>query len=63
MPLFEYISHTKNIVPRMPIPNFNVLNSGVHSGNLLSCQEIMISFNKDSFAENLQTASIFYKEL
>lgn len=45
LPLYAYIQRllddkTRSLV--MPVPCFNVLNGGVHSGNTLAFQEIMI---------------------
>jgi len=45
MPLYRYIQHLLNDKTRslvMPVPCFNVLNGGVHSGNTMAFQEIMI---------------------
>lgn len=47
----------------LPIPNFNVLNGGLHSGNHLSCQEMMVCFKRPTYAENLECASVFFQTL
>lgn len=48
---------------RLPIPNFNVLNGGLHSGNRLSCQEMMICFDRPTYSENLECACVFFQTL
>lgn len=47
MSLWKYISHKNSAHSSMPVPHFNVLNGGLHSGNNISCQEIMICFNEN----------------
>ncbi len=42
---------------------FNVLNGGEHSGNLFSCQEIMISFPKMDPIKQIEAATVVYKKL
>ncbi|EPR78107.1 Enolase [Spraguea lophii 42_110] len=61
--LYGYIAKISNKKPKLPNPHFNVINGGVHSGNDLDIQEIMISFNRSSFSENLECAVIFYQKL
>lgn len=58
--LWKYISLNNYTPPAMPIPHFNVLNGGLHSGNGISCQEMMICFNENSFSRNLEMAIQFY---
>lgn len=48
---------------RIPTPNFNVLNGGLHSGNRLSCQEMMICFDRPTYSENLECACVFFQTL
>lgn len=48
---------------RMPIPFFNVINGGLHSGNGFWCQEILVTFGEQGFAQNLESAVAFYKAL
>ncbi|KAI4292362.1 enolase [Pancytospora philotis] len=47
----------------IPRPFFNVINGGLHAGNGLWCQEIMVTFRRDSVAENLECAVLFYSAL
>ncbi|MFH4977246.1 hypothetical protein AB6A40_003955 [Gnathostoma spinigerum] len=65
IPLYRYISHlagTPKVV--LPVPSFNVINGGVHSGNDLAMQEFMI-FPKGakSFKEAMQMGSEVYHQL
>ncbi|KAG0428323.1 Enolase 1-1, partial [Dictyocoela muelleri] len=61
--LWEFISKFSNNTPKMPFPCFNIINGGVHSGNDLKIQEIMVCFKEDSFSENLEKAVILYSHL
>lgn len=61
--LFNYFSNIYKKSPKIPIPHFNVLNGGIHSGNSLACQEMMICFREASYSENLEAASLFYQKL
>ncbi|KAK6090077.1 hypothetical protein P3W45_000965 [Vairimorpha bombi] len=61
--LFSYISKLYGATPKMPLPHFNVLNGGKHSGNEFSIQEIMIVFESMNIQENIESASVFYQEL
>jgi len=47
----------------MPVACFNVLNGGKHSGNNVSCQEIMIAFPNMSFHKQVKTAANLYSSL
>lgn len=48
----------------MPVPFFNVLNGGVHSGNKMAFQETMIApVGASSFAEAVQIGSEVYQKL
>ena len=67
IPLYKHIAQLQNCRGRtsvnLPIPCFNVINGGVHSGNELDIQEFMIIPQKKSFSKNLQTASEIYYNL
>ena len=48
----------------MPVPFFNVLNGGVHSGNKMAFQETMIApVGASSFTEAVQMGSEVYQQL
>lgn len=48
----------------MPVPFFNVLNGGVHSGNTMAFQEIMIApVGANSFDEAIRMGSEVYQRL
>jgi enolase len=48
----------------MPVPFLNVLNGGVHSGNTMAFQEIMIApTGAQSFEEAIRMASEVYHTL
>ena len=48
----------------MPVPFFNVLNGGVHSGNKMAFQETMFApVGASSIAEAIQMGSEVYQEL
>lgn len=48
----------------MPVPFFNVLNGGVHSGNTMAFQEIMIApVGATSFEEAMRMGSEVYQAL
>lgn len=47
----------------MPVPFFNVLNGGVHSGNKMAFQETMIAPVGASFTEAVQMGSEVYQQL
>lgn len=48
----------------MPVPFLNVLNGGVHSGNTMAFQEIMIApTGAESFEEAIWMASEVYHTL
>ncbi|ELA46317.1 phosphopyruvate hydratase [Vavraia culicis subsp. floridensis] len=59
----DHIAKISKNEPHMPVPNFNILNGGSHSGNELLFQEIMISFQKNTFEKNLESAAVFYAAL
>jgi len=47
----------------LPIPCFNIINGGVHSGSDLEIQEFMVVPNKGFFSENLKAGVQIYQEL
>lgn len=48
----------------LPVPFFNVLNGGVHSGNQMAFQEFMIApVGAESVAQAVQIGSEVYQEL
>jgi enolase len=60
---YDYISSDFDFEQKIPIPCFNIINGGVHSGGGVSFQEFMIVPEKKSFSENLRFAVEFYKKL
>ncbi|KAI5152278.1 enolase [Enteropsectra breve] len=52
-----------NTAAHFPVPHFNILNGGKHSGNNLHIQEIMISFGEINFAKSIEYASTVYSSL
>lgn len=46
-----------------PFLFFNILNGGLHSGNGLWCQEIMVKFMQEGVGGNIETACVFYEAL
>lgn len=66
VPLYEFLrqesgTHKPYI---LPVPFFNVLNGGVHSGNLMAFQEFMIApVGASSIANAVQIGSEVYQEL
>lgn len=63
MKLHSYISKISNCKPKMPIPHFNVLNGGMHSGNDMSVQEIMVAFQYDNIRDNIEAACVLYETI
>lgn len=48
----------------LPIPFFNVINGGAHSGNLIAFQEFMVSpIGASSFKEAMKMGSEVYQNL
>lgn len=48
----------------MPVPFFNVLNGGVHSGNTMAFQEIMLApVGATSFEEAMRMGSEVFQRL
>ncbi len=52
--VFSYISSRFNFNRKIPVPCFNVVNGGAHSGGGVDFQEFMIVPREDSFANNLR---------
>lgn len=67
LPLYEFIAHESGTSVEdyvTPVPFFNVLNGGDHSGNMMAFQEFMIApVGARSFAEGVQFASETYAAL
>lgn len=61
--LHKYISSLYNFKENIPNPHFNVINGGLHSGNGLAIQEIMVSFQNKEVQDNIESASVFYETL
>lgn len=50
--------------PKLPLPAFNVINGGVHAGNELPIQEIMVIPTKaTSFSEAMKIGTEVYQSL
>lgn len=53
-----------NVSPSLPVPFFNVINGGAHSGNLIAFQEFMIApIGASSFKEAMKMGSEIYHAL
>ena len=66
MPLYEFLRREAGLSGPyiMPVPFFNVLNGGVHSGNTMAFQEIMIApVGAESFEQAMQFGSETYQAL
>lgn len=67
VPLYSFIAREAGMpfqTYKMPVPFFNVLNGGVHSGNTMAFQEFMIApVGAHSMAEALQMGAEVYAEL
>lgn len=66
MPLYEFLRQASGAKKPfvMPVPFFNVLNGGVHSGNAMAFQEFMIvPIGASSIAEAVQMGSEVYQML
>jgi len=66
VPLYEYLRQISNSHKPyiMPVPFFNVLNGGVHSGNLMAFQEFMIApVGASSLTHAVQMGSEIYQTL
>lgn len=61
--LWKYLTPA-GVTPRLPVPNFNVLNGGVHAANDLDFQEFMISpIGAPNFREALRAGAEIYSKL
>lgn len=63
MTMREHLARISGSTQRLPRPFFNVINGGMHSGNRLKFQEIMISFKHDTFRKDVEDAALFYHKL
>jgi len=59
----EYISNAGVFDRGMPVPHFNLLNGGAHSGNGMSVQEIMVAYQYDDLERNIESACVLYESL
>lgn len=66
MPLYEYIRQQADQqgVYVLPVPFFNVLNGGVHSGNTMAFQELMVApTGAQSLTQAVQMGSEIHHQL
>lgn len=66
VPLYEHLAHIagRRSAYILPVPFFNVLNGGVHSGNPMAFQEMMIApIFANSIAQAIQQGSEVYHAL
>ncbi|CAG8890914.1 unnamed protein product [Penicillium egyptiacum] len=66
IPLYEFLQRESGVKKPfvMPVPFFNVINGGVHSGNKMAFQETMIApIGASSFAEAVRMGSEVYHQL
>ncbi|GBF87758.1 enolase [Raphidocelis subcapitata] len=65
VPLWRHIATLAgNARPVLPVPSFNVINGGVHAGNILAPQEFMIlPVGASSFAEAMRMGTDTYHTL
>lgn len=66
IPLYEFLRRESGAKKPyiMPVPFFNVLNGGVHSGNKMAFQETMIApVGATSLTEALRMGSEVYQQL
>ncbi|OAG44459.1 phosphopyruvate hydratase [Fonsecaea monophora] len=67
MPLYDFLASELQSSPKhhiVPVPFFNVLNGGVHSGNTMAFQEFMIApTGATSITQGIQWASEVYQTL
>jgi enolase len=62
-PLYRWLA-PDGVTPRLPVPNFNVINGGAHAQNALDFQEFMIApLGAPSFREALRAGSEIYAAL
>ncbi|KAJ9197303.1 hypothetical protein DTO164E3_5736 [Paecilomyces variotii] len=66
-PLYEFLRQETGATPNgyvLPVPFFNVLNGGAHSGNSMAFQEFMIApVGAQSITQAVQIGSEVYQEL
>ncbi|KAJ9235450.1 hypothetical protein DTO169E5_6166 [Paecilomyces variotii] len=66
VPLYEFLRQEAHAPEGyvLPVPFFNLLNGGVHSGNQMAFQEFMIApVGAESMAQAIQIGSEMYQEL
>ena len=62
-PLWQFLA-PPGVVPRMPVPHFNVVNGGMHARNGLAFQEFMLApVGAPSFAEAVRAGAEVYAAL
>jgi enolase len=59
----EYLSIIGGFDRKMPVPHFNLLNGGAHSGNGMSVQEIMVAYQYDDLERNIESVCVLYESL
>lgn len=59
----EFISGLGMFHRRIPNPHFNILNGGLHSGNGMSVQEIMVAYQHSDLEKNVESACVLYEAL
>ena len=63
VPLWRWLNPA-GVAPRMPVPNFNVLNGGAHAANALDFQEFMVApLGAPSMAEAVRAGAEVYAAL
>lgn len=54
----------KNNSPSLPVPFFNVINGGAHSGNMIAFQEFMVApVGAENFEQAMKMGSEVYHSL
>ncbi len=62
-PLWRWLT-PDGVIPRLPVPHFNVVNGGVHAPNALDFQEFMIApIGAPSLAEAVRAGAEVYQRL
>ncbi|EUA34168.1 enolase, C-terminal TIM barrel domain protein [Mycobacterium xenopi 3993] len=62
-PLWQWLIPT-GVVPRLPVPHFNVINGGAHAINDLDFQEFMIApLGAPSLPEAVRAGTEVYRQL
>lgn len=59
----EFVSRIGPFKRKIPIPHFNVLNGGVHSGNGMTVQEIMVVYQHNNLERNIECGCVLYESL